>query len=446
MQGQGLESLIPNKNNNNNQNNQKSDYQNNQSFNNISNNQNSQNNQNNLNGQSFTKPPVIKSDNKIAPIYYPEKKEINGLKEEKYSNNNFQRTENNNQNNSEEPPFKIDLNENNFNNEKYLNKNNNERIKNDEARIDLNDKNKENKEKDNFENLPELIKQKNNYPEDLKNEKYEPLPQKGQAVFNIEVDKIKPNPFQPRKEYDQNNLKDLAHSIREVGIIQPLIVSKIEEPDENGIKVYYQLIAGERRLRASKLIGLKTVPAVVRSEEIEQDKLSMALIENIQRADLNPIETARAYSKLQDDFNLTQREIATRVGKSRESVSNTLRLLNLPTDIQDALSQGKINESQTRILLSVKDSILRDELFKELLTKDISTRKLKSLAKGRIERNNNNKNSSSYEENFWVKQLEDNLGIPVSINNNGTEKRLIFKLHTKQEWDSLMARLINNED
>ncbi len=195
------------------------------------------------------------------------------------------------------------------------------------------------------------------------------------------------------------------------------------------------------------MIGLKTVPAVVRREEVKQDKLSMALIENIQRSDLNPIETARAYSRLQDEFSLTQREIATRVGKSRESVSNTLRLLNLPTDIQNALSQGKLNESQARILLSIKNPSLRDELFNELLKRDISTRKLRTLAKGRKKRRSrSNSTNSSQQENFWAKQIEDTLGIPVSINNSGKEKRLTFKLHTQEEWDTLMKRLIDQED
>lgn len=267
----------------------------------------------------------------------------------------------------------------------------------------------------------------------------EPEPGSGEAVFQIEIDRVKPNPYQPRKEYIQKDLDELAQSIREVGIIQPLVVSKIEEYTDDGTRVHYQLISGERRLRAARIAGMKTVPAVVRREEDSNVKLSMALIENLQRSDLNPIETARGFARLQDEFRLTQKEIATRVGKSRESVSNALRLLNLPVKIQDAISQGQINGSQGRFLLSVKSPEKQEELFQRLLRGSVSTRKMKSYLQKKDD------GESERSRNFWEKQIEDKLGIPASIIEKGNEKRLTFKLQTQEEWDRLINLLIGEE-
>ncbi|HMB17599.1 MAG TPA: ParB/RepB/Spo0J family partition protein, partial [Candidatus Paceibacterota bacterium] len=340
-QGQGLESLIPNKKNN--QNNH-SDSQKNQPNYNTQNQpqqnsnpafenqapvkpqqQQAQPNKNQSQNQKPSKPPVIKRGNKQKPpVYYPpgqQNKQSNQQAPNPPQQNNKQQKQSQPNTQQTEPaPFKVDFEE----------KTSDQSQPSPTPQTQNQEPNRKPQE--------EISQPQTSPQEDLTEKKDE-----NQAVFQIEVDKIKPNPFQPRKEYDPQGLKELAQSIREVGIIQPLVVSRIEEEVENGTKVHYQLISGERRLRASKMIGLKTVPAVVRREEVKQDKLSMALIENIQRSDLNPIETARAYSRLQDQFSLTQREIATRVGKSRESVSNTLRLLNLPTDIQNALSQGKLN-------------------------------------------------------------------------------------------------------
>ncbi len=142
----------------------------------------------------------------------------------------------------------------------------------------------------------------------------------------IEVEKIKPNPYQPRKHFDNESLKELAESIREYGILQPLIVSRVEKETEFGRAVEYQLIAGERRLRAAQLLGLERVPAIIRPSLEERQKLEAAIIENIQRSDLNPLETARGFAKLADEFGLPQREIADRIGKSRAYVANMLRL------------------------------------------------------------------------------------------------------------------------
>src|SRR3989344_7777320 len=187
-------------------------------------------------------------------------------------------------------------------------------------------------------------------------------------IFSIEVDKIKPNPFQPRRDFDEEALRELAGSIREFGILHPLVVTKVETSTEGGTNVEYQLIAGERRLLASKMIGLERVPAIVKSVmPTDQQRLELAIIENIQRENLNPIEAARAYSKLQDHFGLTQREIAVKLGKSREVIANAIRLLNLPSHIQDSVSRGQVNESQAGRLKMVMDLKEQQDIFESLI-------------------------------------------------------------------------------
>ncbi len=204
------------------------------------------------------------------------------------------------------------------------------------------------------------------------------------SIFWIEVEKIKPNPFQPRTEFDDSRLNDLALSIRQYGVLQPLVVTRkeIEKPD-GGLVVEYELISGERRLRASKLAGLKEVPAVIRSgDETDKAKLELAIIENLQREDLNPVERAKAFKKLADEFNLKHTEIAVKVGKSREYVSNSIRLLLLPPEMLQALSDGKISEGHTRPILMLIDKPEEQAvLFKEILLKKMTVREAEGIAR-----------------------------------------------------------------
>src|SRR5579864_4603692 len=175
-------------------------------------------------------------------------------------------------------------------------------------------------------------------------------PYQNNSIFWVEVDRIKPNPFQPRKSFDEAALASLAESIRSYGVLQPLTVTRkeLERPGE-GIAVEYELIAGERRLRASKLAGLREVPVVIRSgEDSDRMKLELAIIENLQREDLNVVDRALAFQRLVNDFGLKHVEIGKRVGKSREYVSNTLRILMLPQDMQESLRMGGISEGHTR--------------------------------------------------------------------------------------------------
>ncbi|MBZ1348781.1 MAG: ParB/RepB/Spo0J family partition protein [Candidatus Liptonbacteria bacterium] len=266
-------------------------------------------------------------------------------------------------------------------------------------------------------------------------------PKKLGAVFQIEVEKIFPNPHQPRRYFDQEQLKGLASSIREFGVIQPLVISKILKETETGTSVYYQLIAGERRLLAAKMVGLRTVPAIIKSISTEKEKLEISIIENIQRVDLNPIEVARAYAKLQDEFGITQREIGARLGKSRETVANTLRLLNLPSEIQLAVEQGKINESQARILLQIEDISKQREVFNSLLTKEgggLTVRDLKEKIKTEIIKS---KNINPEIEEIKGK-LEEALGTKVMIREDGDKGKLVIDFYSIEELSNLAEKII----
>ncbi len=192
-------------------------------------------------------------------------------------------------------------------------------------------------------------------------------------VINIPVDKISGNPEQPRKSFDQASLKELAASIEEKGIIQPIIVAK------NGGN--YMIIAGERRFRASKLAGLKEVPVIVKDFS-ENEKLEIALIENIQREDLNPIEEAQAYRDLMERGNLNQEEVASKVGKNRSTVANSLRLLKLPDNIQTTLAKGAISAGHARAILSLDTEEQMEDLHKRIITYGLSVREAEAFAAG----------------------------------------------------------------
>lgn len=205
------------------------------------------------------------------------------------------------------------------------------------------------------------------------------------AIFWIEVDKIRPNPYQPRRDFDEAQLKSLADSIRQYGVLQALVVTRkeFEKEEGGGLAVEYELIAGERRLRASKLAGLKQVPALIRTgEESGLMKLELAIIENIQREDLNPVDRAKAFEKLAKEFGFKHGDIGKKVGKSREYVSNTLRILSLPEFILNALSEGKISEGHTRPLMMLVDRPAEQEtLFKEIIFKKLNVREAERIAR-----------------------------------------------------------------
>lgn len=204
------------------------------------------------------------------------------------------------------------------------------------------------------------------------------------SIFWIETGKINPNPFQPRKEFDEARLKDLAESIRQYGVLQPIVVTRKEVTKEDGgIVVEYELISGERRLRASKMAGIPQIPAVIRSnDESNLMKLELAIIENLQREDLNCVDRAKAFQQLVSEFGFKHTQIAMKMGKSREYVSNSLRILALPEHMLLAVSEGKISEGHTRPLLMLTDRKDEQEtLFKEIIYKKITVRDAEIIAR-----------------------------------------------------------------
>ena len=204
------------------------------------------------------------------------------------------------------------------------------------------------------------------------------------SIFWIDTDKIKPNPFQPRRDFDESKLQDLADSIKQYGVLQPLIVSRVEVEKEGGggLVTEYELIAGERRLRAAKLALVSQVPVVIRTGDTAIMKLELAIIENLQREDLNAVDRARAFFRLVSEFKFTHNEIAKKMGRSREYVSNSLRILSLPEEILNALSEGKMTEGHTRPILMLTDHPEEQlVLFKEIIYKKITVREAERLAR-----------------------------------------------------------------
>lgn len=268
----------------------------------------------------------------------------------------------------------------------------------------------------------------------------------------IEVDKISPNPQQPRRDFNKEELSELAASIREFGLLQPIVVTKLEKESETGTEIAYQLVAGERRWRAAQMLGLERIPAIIRNVDLERERLELAVLENVQRANLNPIESARAYARLQDEFKLTQREIAARIGKSREVIANTMRLLGLPTEVQEAISRGEISESQGRLLLTVDDQIQQKMLFSDLLRSNLSVRELRN----RIQALKISKTTQDIapptasvvdaETSALQKELESALGAKVRVEKSGETGKLIISFYSPEELRGIVERLARRDD
>jgi ParB family chromosome partitioning protein len=265
------------------------------------------------------------------------------------------------------------------------------------------------------------------------------------AIFWIEVDKIKPNPFQPRKEFDEAKLQDLANSIRQYGVIQPLTVSRKEivKPD-GGIATEYELIAGERRLRAAKLAGVAQVPVLMRDGfDDDKTKLEIAIIENLQREDLNPIDRAKAFDRLVKEFGFKHLDIAAKVGKSREYVSNTIRLLLIPLEMQEALSEGKISEGHTRPLLMLIDRPQEQQtLFKEIMLKHLTVRDTESIAR-RIAFDRVRKKEYLYAPEIleMERELTEALGTRVAIEPKEHGGKLSIDYMTEEDLRVIFGQL-----
>ena len=274
------------------------------------------------------------------------------------------------------------------------------------------------------------------------------------SIFWIEVDKIKPNPFQPRREFDDVQLRSLSDSIRQYGVLQALIVTRNEvEKEDGGMGVEYELVAGERRLRAARIAGLAQVPVLIRTgEETDLMKLELAIIENIQREDLSPVDRARAFDRLVREFNFKHHEIGKKVGKSREYVSNSLRILTLPEYIINALSENKITEGHTRPLMMLIDRPQEQEtLFKEILFKKLNVREAEGIARHiAVERA---RKLIDQELIDIEDQFKEKLGTRVRIekkpaSTQGGEEggRVTIDFFNKDDLRSLLGRIISDAD
>lgn len=251
-------------------------------------------------------------------------------------------------------------------------------------------------------------------------------------IQQIEVYKIKPNINQPRHYFDHASLEELIDSIKEHGIIQPLVATK----EKDG----YQLIAGERRLRSAKLLEMETVPVVIRKAS-EQDRLELALVENIQRKDLNPLEKARGYQKLIDQFSLTQDQVAKKVGKSRVAVTNSLRLLQLPGQIQKAISEEKISEGQAKVILSLDQEGDQNKLFKKILSEKLTVRQSERQVRRSRPGQKNKLTGLSPELEEKIDQLRQALGTKVAIKGNKKRGQIIIDYYSDQELHELINKI-----
>jgi len=264
------------------------------------------------------------------------------------------------------------------------------------------------------------------------------------SIFWIDVDKINPNPYQPRREFDQARLQELADSIRQYGVLQPLVVtrSEVEKPD-GGLATVYELIAGERRLRASRLAGIREVPVIIRTGDDSKMKLELAIIENLQREDLNAIDRAKAFMRLVDEFGLTHSQIGQKMGRSREYVSNTLRLLSLPEEIMQALAEGKITEGHTRPLMMLVDRPAEQHtLFKELLYKKMSVRETERIARD-IAHDKVRKINITEDPKMqaYQKSLAEKLGTRVHIEKKEVGGKIVIDYFTSDDLALLVALL-----
>ncbi len=250
----------------------------------------------------------------------------------------------------------------------------------------------------------------------------------------VAIGDIVPNPHQPRLHFDEAKLSELADSIKEHGILQPLVVSLVGDGK-------YELIAGERRLQAGKRAGLSAVPVVVRAAG-NQEKLELAIIENIQRHDLNPIEEAKAYLRLTDEFGLHQDEVAKKMGKSRPNISNTLRLLTLPVEIQRAIIVGQISEGHAKALLSIENPEKQRALFELILKDELTVRETEDKAREFSVRSHlraaREKAPELAAKEEW---LTEQLGTKVSIKPKGKGGKITIEFYSNEELNGILGRL-----
>jgi ParB family chromosome partitioning protein len=255
---------------------------------------------------------------------------------------------------------------------------------------------------------------------------------KALGITELELDKIVPNEYQPRKVFNDEKLKELAASIKEQGVIQPVIVHKAGSG--------YELIAGERRWRAARMAGLRTIPALVK-EATKRELLEMALIENIQREDLNALEAAEAYKRLQDEFKLTQEDLAKRVGKERSTITNFLRILGLPREVKKDLAGGALSMGHAKAILSLERSRDQIQVGAAIVKRGLSVREAEALAARLKNPPKEKKPRQSHELKAVEEKLKKALGTKVSISSRAKGGRIVIDYYTTEDLDRILDRI-----
>ncbi len=256
-----------------------------------------------------------------------------------------------------------------------------------------------------------------------------------EQVISIHIDKIKPNRYQPRTVFNEEKLQELADSIKEKGLIEPILVVRSVAPGE------YELIAGERRLRASKLAGLTEIKAIIKDGASDKDKLDLALIENIQRENLNPIEEARAYKKYSEEYKYTQEQIAKVVNKNRSVVANTMRLLNLPENIQNLIIEEKISSGHGRMLAGIEDEAQQQELVNQILNEGLNVRDIEIKVAEVKQRKVSKSQQQDAEITNLVDELQRIFGTKVSISGNGKKGKIVLNYNNLNDLERISMLL-----
>jgi len=257
------------------------------------------------------------------------------------------------------------------------------------------------------------------------------------SVFEVKINDVEPNTGQPRKVFDQEKLQALAESIKEYGVVQPIIVK------QEGSR--YIIVAGERRWRAAKLAGLKTIPVVVKDLSTKQ-VMEIALIENLQREDLNPIEEAEAYRKLIDEYNMTQEEVSRLVGKSRAAIANSVRLLSLAKEIQDMLTDGRLTSGHARTLVAIEDQKRQKELADLIVRKGLNVREAERLAAQEGKKTAEKKpglKQDDYETAHLVEDLRTIFGTKIDLHRGKDRGRIVIEYYSNDEFDRIIEILLN---
>lgn len=271
---------------------------------------------------------------------------------------------------------------------------------------------------------------------DTESEKITKKDEQIKSEIMVPILKVEPNPDQPRRQFDEDSLQELADSIKQYGILQPLIVKKHEN--------FYEIIAGERRWRAAKLAGLKEVPVLIR-DYAENEIVEIALIENIQREDLNPIEEALAYKRLMEEFSLKQDQVASKVSKSRAAITNSLRLLKLDQRVQNLLSEEMITTGHARALLAINDSDQQYEIAMKVFDEKLSVREIEKLVKQMSKQKKETPREENKVHEYLFASMEESLkqalGSKVNIKNKNNKGRIEIEYYSKEELDRLVDLL-----